>query len=82
MILRSGEQIITAWAEHASGPGWSNRVVWVLIHDVAAGTYRVRGLQPHEQPHDVAVLFAVSATVSSEMAAAVAAVMAGAKSPR
>lgn len=24
-------QIVTAWAESASGPGWANQPVWVLV---------------------------------------------------
>jgi len=31
--LKDGETVVVAWAEHASEPGWSNQLVWVLIRE-------------------------------------------------
>jgi hypothetical protein len=58
--LRSGERVISAYAEPACGPGWSNRPFWVLVEN-REGSIRKQCLQPSEQPVDLARLYDLSA---------------------
>jgi hypothetical protein len=62
--------VVAAWAEHASGPGWSNRLVNVLYRD-GNGMLTIERLQPDQQTADMSTLFDVSATVTLSMIAAV-----------
>lgn len=62
------EHIVAAWAEPASGPGWSNTPVWVLIRDSSTGKYRVDALQPHEQTGRMSdILYKVSSIAHTDM---------------
>lgn len=60
------DRIVTAWAEKASGPGWHNTPIWVLIQN-SMGSYRIESLQPDEQTRDMRVLHSISDTVSYEL---------------
>lgn len=42
------DDVVTAWAESATGPGWANRIVWVLRRD-AHGVLWIDSVQPDEQ---------------------------------
>jgi hypothetical protein len=64
--LEKGDHIVTAWAEHAAGPGWANHPVWVLIRS-ATGSLRIECLQPNEQPVNMRVLYGVSAQAHQSM---------------
>lgn len=68
--LPRGSEIFCAWAENCSGPGWTNRLVWVLIRD-ADGRFRIEGIQPEDQTPVMRALFNTSAAVSAEMLLAV-----------
>lgn len=65
-MMREDEDIVCACAEHARGPGWANRPLWVIVR--TRGTNEMRGLclQPQEQPADRSWdgLFNVSAEVN------------------
>lgn len=63
-------RIVAAWAESASGPGWANAPVWVLVRE-RDGTLRLDCLQPSEQTHAMHLLYRVSACATAEMTAAV-----------
>jgi len=59
-------KLITAWAEHCSGPGWSNDVLWVLV-ETAHGKLEVVGLPVGILPI-AASLVDISACVSAAIA--------------
>lgn len=40
-------QVVAVWAEDARGPGWQNRVIWVLAF--VDGRHVVTAIQPEEQ---------------------------------
>ena len=50
-------KIIAVVPEYCSGPGWSNRVLWVHIADGNTRTYRTEAIQPDERNRDQVVLF-------------------------
>ena len=73
-VLRKHEHIVTAWAEHAAGPGWANLPLWLLIQD-GDGKLRIDWLQPDEQSAAIVALFGVSARVAADMTNHVRAVL-------
>lgn len=68
--LTEHDTLVTAWAERASGPGWLNFPVWVLIQD-GNGKHRVECLQPHEQNDALRQLFDISVSCQKAMVSAV-----------
>ena len=72
MRLDDRDVIVAAWAERASGPGWSNRLVWLLVRD-EDGELRLDSLQPDEYAPSATVtaLFDVSAACATAMLRAV-----------
>jgi hypothetical protein len=68
---KQAEQVICAWAERASGPGWSNEVLWYIVRDPTTGQLTQRALQPGQQSDDMRTLFDVSASVSKSLKRAV-----------
>lgn len=62
--------VVTAWAEFCSGPGWSNRLVWVLLRDLN-GRYSVKAIQPSEQTADMMDHIPYSAMATEKLTAAV-----------
>lgn len=57
--------VVTAWAEEAHGPGWSNRLIWVICRvDTALDQIAI---QPEDQTPEMMVLFDVSALAAREM---------------
>lgn len=63
-------QIVTAWAESASGPGWTDQPVWVLVQE-RCGKLRIECLQPDEQSRDIHTLYSVSSAAHGAMVTAV-----------
>ena len=57
ITLRPGEHIAAVVPEYVSGPGWSNRPLWVHIHNNGAGTFRTECIQPDEQTPEQQLLF-------------------------
>ncbi|KGC15473.1 hypothetical protein DM48_314 [Burkholderia gladioli] len=60
------EQVVTAYAEFASGPGWSNRPLWVIVRD-ENGKLREECIQPEEQTRDMHLMFRISYEAHSTM---------------
>jgi len=66
--LRPGDCILTAYAQPAAGPGWTNRPLWVIVQN-ADMSLRRECIQPEEQTAEMALLYNVSATVSASLLA-------------
>ena len=64
------EILVTAFAENASGPGWTNAPIWVIYQD-QSGILRKECIQPGEQSIRMAAIYTVSAAAHSAMCAAV-----------
>lgn len=43
--LEPGEHIAAVVPEYASGPGWSNQLAWVHIHNNGTRTFRTEAIQ-------------------------------------
>lgn len=69
------DQVITAYAQRASGPGWSNQPVWIAVRSRWDGSYRLECLQPEELSMEIWALYDISETVNKAMTDAVKAVM-------
>ena len=67
MKLAATEYIVTAYAQVADGPGWSNRPLWVVIKDRLDGSIRQDCIQPSEQTHEMHLLYEVSQVVHTAM---------------
>lgn len=63
-------RIVTAWAETASGPGWSNRLVY-YIWQGEDNALHMECLQPGEQSRDMNTLRGVSQAAHNGMTLAV-----------
>lgn len=44
--LGKHDKVVTAYAERASGPGWGNSPIWVIIRSNLDGAYRQECIQP------------------------------------
>jgi len=56
------DHIVAVVAEPASGPGWANTPLWVIMQD-SNGNLRRGCLQPDEQSNGIRVLYATAAAV-------------------
>ena len=65
------DHVVTAFAESASGPGWANSPVWLVVRSQLDGTVRVECLQPDEQSAEMRLLYPVCAAANSAMTDAV-----------
>ena len=70
MKLAEGDSIVTAYAEAASGPGWTNSPVWVIVRDIN-GKLRQECLQPDEQSDEIRLLYPLSSNLHGMMIKAV-----------
>lgn len=77
--LAPGEYIAAVVPEFASGPGWSNRPLWVYIGTGRGHEMRCECIQPEQQTRDMRIMFATLAAAHSQMLAAVEAVTRKAK---
>ena len=68
--ISPSDKIVTAWGESASGPGWANSPIWVIVRD-ATGNLREECFQPKEQTAAMQILYVVSAAVHGAMRNAV-----------
>lgn len=59
--LGGHEYVVTAYAEPADGPGWSNRPLWIVIRDSATNRVRIEAIQPEDQTAEMRALYAISA---------------------
>lgn len=71
MKLDKHDHIVCAYAEHASGPGWSNAPIWVIVRDARDGSLRQECIQPDDQTLEMYALYAVSAAAHVSMTRAV-----------
>lgn len=69
-MIQKGETIVTAFADYASGPGWANRPIWVIVRD-ANQKLREECIQPEQHTADMVALFSVSHAAHSAMTGAV-----------
>jgi hypothetical protein len=71
--LRIGEheRIVTAFAEPASGPGWANRPILVVIQRRGTNEYRLEYIQPIDQNAEMLTLYPFSGMANRHMTAAV-----------
>lgn len=53
-------EVVCAYAENASGPGWANSLIWVIERD-GNGRLHQRAIQPEEQTPEMETLFQVCA---------------------
>jgi hypothetical protein len=74
VTTRVKQQVVTAWAEKCSGPGWTNRVVWVLLRSMA-GELSIEAIQPTEQSDAIMTLFDIGAAASKALTREAAAVL-------
>jgi hypothetical protein len=58
-------KVLAAWAQNASGPGWSNQLIWYVWWDGAR--HHVDALQPEEQSPELMLLFSTSAALNVEL---------------
>jgi hypothetical protein len=58
--------VVTAYARGASGPGWSNSPVWVVLRD-PDGTLREECIQPEDQTDAMRTLYRIAADVNHRM---------------
>lgn len=63
-------RIVAAWAEPASGPGWNNSPLWVLIQEESTLKLRLECFQPNEQTEEMRILYNSSAVVTEAMTGA------------
>jgi hypothetical protein len=69
-LLGEHDHVVTAFAQRASGPGWSNTPLWVIIQD-GDGKLRRECLQPDEQSHTMMLLYNLSNSLNSQLTAEV-----------
>jgi hypothetical protein len=78
MKLEPGERIVCAYAEPASGPGVSNKPLWVVVREVG-GKLREECLQPEEQTTPILYLYGTAYEVHKAMLSAVHRIVMGKK---
>ena len=72
MKLNKDEYVVTAYASRASGPGWRNTPVWVVIRDNSTGRIREECIQPEHQTAGMRILYGISEQTHMAMVAEVA----------
>jgi hypothetical protein len=60
------DRMVTAYAQPASGPGWSNRPLYVIVED-RDGKMRSECLQPGEFSRDLELLYGIASVVHGEL---------------
>jgi hypothetical protein len=69
-FIKDDDHVITAYAEPAHGPGWSNTPIWVILAD-SSGKLREECIQPEDQTHEMLILYRISAQVHKSMTSAI-----------
>ena len=67
ITLSEHDHILAAYAEPASGPGWSNTPIWVIVRSRYDGAIRLECIQPQEQSAEMQVLYRVSSAAHEAM---------------
>lgn len=71
LSLGEHDHVVSAYAESASGPGWGNQPIWVVVRSGLDGSHRLECIQPADQTPEMATLYAVSAAAHGAMTTAV-----------
>ncbi len=79
MKLNKNEYVVTAYASRASGPGWSNTPIWVVIRDNSTGRLREECIQPEHQTAGMRILYGISEQTHAAMVAEVAELLSSTK---
>ena len=58
------EYVVTAYAAPASGPGWANAPVWVIVRG-RDGALREECIQPDDQSRAMRTLYRIAAEVNA-----------------
>lgn len=61
------EYVETAYAQLASGPGWANSPIWIVITDAATGKTRKECLQPSEQTPEMLCIYHLCALAHASL---------------
>lgn len=69
--LGKHDKVVTAYAERASGPGWGNSPIWVIIRSNLDGAYRQECIQPADFVPEFIYLYQVSHAAHQAMTRAV-----------
>jgi len=67
MKLNKNEYVVTAYASRASGPGWANTPIWVVIKDGETGKMREECIQPDDHTEGMRTLYHISDNVHTAM---------------
>jgi len=70
MKIEKNEYIITAFAQGASGPGWANTPIYIVVQDIY-GKIRTECLQPTEQTPEMWAIYKYSNLAHCDMVRAV-----------
>ena len=76
--LAEHDRIVCAYARKASGPGWANRPVWVVVEDRRTGKMREECIQPAHQSEELWRLYDIAHEVDCVLYAAVKRLLANA----
>jgi hypothetical protein len=68
--LSKGDAVVTAFAERASGPGWANTPIWVIVQN-GDGILRRECIQPEHRTAAMAWLYDSSEAAHKAMTGAV-----------
>jgi hypothetical protein len=66
-FLEPEDQVVTVYAEPASGPGWSNTPLWVVVRNRMEGRLRMECVQPEFQTDVMHTLYPISAVVQRQL---------------
>ena len=61
------DEIITGYAQPASGPGWGNSPFWVIVKNRQTGVIRELCLQPDQQPSELRDLYGIYTLVQDKI---------------
>ena len=70
-MITKHDTIITAFAERASGPGWANSPIWVIVENRVSGRMRRECIQPQDQTPQMGWMYCISAAAHASMTDAV-----------
>lgn len=65
------ERLVCVYARPASGPGWRNRPLWVVVENIDTGKMGEMCIQPEAQGQEIEALYDIAAEVDKSLCAAV-----------
>ncbi len=71
MKLGEHDEIICAFAERASGPGWGNQPIWCVVRSRLDGAMRMVAIPPQGQTAEMMTLYRISEVAHGAMTSAV-----------